>query len=197
MNPKKNLWMLMVIVALLVSACGGSGEPKTEQDELLKAQQEIELLNDNVDIGAMPEYATAAPGTSETMERSFENAPPMIPHNTEGFFPITGKSNICLTCHMPEFAEAVKSIPVPETHMHNYRPEMKKKNGKYELANNGNPVKESLDGKLSAAYFNCSLCHAPQADITVEFENMFTPEFRDSISRERSNLIDKVAEGLK
>lgn len=195
MNPKK-LLMLIAIALFVVSCGGGATEENTEQDDLLAAQQEIELLNDNVDIGDMPAYATAAPGASEKIDRAFENAPPMIPHNTQGFFPITIKSNICLTCHMPEVAEAVKSIPIPETHMHHYRPEMTMKNGKYELANKGKTVKKSLEGKLSMAYFNCSQCHAPQADITIEFENMFTPEFRDSIDRERSNLIDKIAEGV-
>jgi cytochrome c-type protein NapB len=196
MNPKKKILMLAVLALFIVSCGGGATEETSEKDALLAAQQEIELLNDNVDIGEMPAYATSAPGTSEKLDRAFENAPPMIPHNTEGFFPIKANSNICLSCHMPEVAEAVKSIPIPETHMHNYRPEMKVKNGKYELANGGKTMTQSLDGKLSSAYFNCSQCHAPQADITVEFDNLFTPEFRDSISKSRSDLIDRVAEGL-
>ena len=78
MNHRKKLLMLFVIALFAVSCGENTTEEQTEEDALLAAQQEIELLNDNVDIGEMPTYSTSVPGTSDKFDRAFENAPPNV-----------------------------------------------------------------------------------------------------------------------
>ena len=42
-------------------------------------------------------YSEDAPGAASKIERSFENAPPLIPHSLEGLVPITKDNNMCVT----------------------------------------------------------------------------------------------------
>ena len=56
--------------------------------------------------------------------------------------------------------------------------------------------KENLT-KLNSAQFNCTQCHAPQAEISVDISNIFVPDFRDGSSNEKSNLSDNMDEGVK
>jgi len=68
------------------------------------------------------QYSTAAAGTSTKIKRAFQDAPPMIPHDTTGMLPIKKDNNMCITCHV-DSAPYDKTIPaVPVSHMTNFRP---------------------------------------------------------------------------
>ncbi|WP_367264507.1 nitrate reductase cytochrome c-type subunit, partial [Nitratifractor sp.] len=58
-------------------------------------------------------YDRPAPGAAPKFERSYVNAPPLIPHSIEGLVPITTKNNQCLGCHMPAAAKGVGATPIP------------------------------------------------------------------------------------
>ncbi len=59
---------------------------------------------------------------SKVIQRSsFENAPPLIPHDVEGMLDMTKENNACTGCHMPEVAEAVKATPIPKSHFFDMR----------------------------------------------------------------------------
>jgi len=47
------------------------------------------------------------------------------------------------------------------------------------------------------AFFNCSQCHVPQAEVTVDISNVFDPEYRSDRDKSRSNLKDKMEEGVR
>ena len=140
--------------------------------------------------GVKGNFDRPAPGASTRFERAYVNAPPMIPHSVDGLLPITQKNNQCLGCHMPEVAPSVKATPIPVSHFTNYRPTTVLKDG--ELVKEGKTVgmggelgnvsdikiakAKKLD-KLYQGRFNCSQCHAPQANIDTVVGNTFQPDF--------------------
>ena len=124
-------------------------------------------------------WTKPAAGESKRYDRSFENAPPLIPHDLEGLIPITADNNMCVNCHMPEVAKDVGATPIPKSHLYSIR------------------NKKDLEGKLSDDRFNCTTCHVPQANVEAKFKNNFKPEYRDANSTSRSNLLDVLNEGVR
>ena len=154
--------------------------------------------------GVQAKFDAPAPGSGARYERAFVNAPPMIPHSVEGLLPITAASNTCVSCHLPEVAEAAKATPVPASHFANFRPDtIIGKDGK--IVKDGKSVDNTSDfktgvkklDKLSSARFNCSQCHAPQANIETAVGNTFQPDFGDGALKASSNLIDVMNAGVE
>lgn len=144
------------------------------------------------------DYSAGAPGTVGNIERSFENSPPMIPHTIVGFVPIKANSNICLGCHVPVVAAALKATAIPKSHFTDYRPKIIEENGLYRVdAEEGTMVAKDLGSNLNKARYNCTQCHVPQAKITVFVDNNFDPNFRSEEDANRSNLSEKMGEGLE
>ena len=153
-----------------------------------------------------------APGAAPKFERAYVNAPPMIPHSVEGLLPITKANNACLGCHMPDKAKAVGATPIPPSHFTDFRPTTVMKNGqevkggkvvglaKGDLGNVGD-IKLAQPKKLKTLYagrYNCSQCHAPQANVDTPVGNTFHPDFgKDAQLKTKSNLIDVMNEGVK
>ena len=187
-----------------------ANEGQYKAPDLSKAVPEEELglrkttLEDEKIAPPKVEYNAPAPGTAQRFARSYENAPPLIPHSVEGLLPITIKHNACLDCHMPDKAKAVGATPIPPSHFTNYRPETKiGKDGA--IVKEGKVVKNTSDikvvkhtlKKLSMARYNCSQCHVPQANVKPLVKNTFTPEFKDKSLKEKSNLADVIDAGVK
>ncbi|NQX97706.1 MAG: nitrate reductase cytochrome c-type subunit [Flavobacteriales bacterium] len=149
------------------------------------------------------QYTKKAPGESTLIERAYENAPPMIPHDVEGLLPITANNNTCMGCHTPLVAKSLNATPIPQSHFTSFRPETSLskdgqiiKNGI--LINNTSDIKASrkdLDS-LSFSRFNCSACHVPQSLTKISVENKFIPEFRMKDGNKKSNLITNINEGV-
>lgn len=183
-------------------------ETKVAVDERLAdvefiSQDEIGYRNEdlfdelNVVIPSV-DYSAGAPGTVGNIERSFENSPPMIPHTIVGFVPIKANSNICLGCHVPVVAAALKATAIPKSHFTDYRPKIIEENGLYRVdAEEGTMVAKDLGSNLNKARYNCTQCHVPQAKITVFVDNNFDPNFRSEEDANRSNLSEKMGEGLE
>ncbi len=202
----KKLILFAVVSSFFVVACSEGGTKKADNNENGFVTEEslglrkTDLYSENNTEGDLGVFDAPAPGQSQTIERSFENAPPLIPHTVQGFLPIKKGQNLCLSCHLPNVAEAVKATPVPPSHFMNFRPEIKEKGGKviaYNDDETGNTVTQQHLDKLSNARYNCSQCHVPQADITVEIKNTFVADFRDKNLEKRSNFADVVDEGVE
>lgn len=185
-------FVTMWIVLLALAACNSETKKQIDEDKLGLIDADVRDVETNLKSKA--EYTTNMPGSGVRFERSFENAPPLIPHTTDGFFPITIKNNICLSCHMPDKIKESKAISIPETHFTLLRPKLQMKDGKYQMADTlmVKSIKE-----LNKAYYNCSQCHVPQATVSVNIENLFTPEFRAKNGLNQSNLNKKIKEGVK
>lgn len=176
---------------------------QTIKDDSIGLRQES-LLDENKVAGDETKYRTDPAGTSTKIERAFENAPPMIPHDTEGMLPITIDNNQCTMCHDPAVAESMGATPIPKSHFTSFR-EQVNLDKKGELERDGKVVANSSDLKtivkpldhLSNARFNCSACHAPQSDSANVPANNFVPDFRSDGLNSISNLMDTVEEGVK
>ncbi len=152
-------------------------------------------------------YSKAAPSTSKIIERAFQDAPPMIPHDVEGLLPITVNNNQCISCHAPGVAESFGALPYPKSHMMNFRPDTSlAKDGK--IVKNGKVVQntstekmdyvtlENMD-QLSHSRFNCSQCHAPQSEMKEVVGNTFTPDFTSEDGAKKSSWTGtSLTEGL-
>ncbi len=162
-------------------------------------------------VGVQAKFDAPAPGSGVRYERAFVNAPPMIPHNVDGMLPITKGNNACLGCHMPDVAPSVKATPIPPSHFTNFRPETVMKDGKVIKEGkvvapdgdigNSSDIKLAKAKKMKTLYqgrFNCSQCHAPQANIDTVVGNTFQPDFgKDGALKAKSNLIDVMNEGVE
>ena len=162
---------LMAASLALLASCGIA---KTIDDA--KFGLRGDLNNDDVKSRNI-EWKQAAAGESKLIERSFENAPPMISHDISDFGEITKDNNACLSCHLPDVAAARNATPVPKSHL------IKMENQK------------DLGGALSQERFNCTQCHAPQADAKPLVKNNFKADFRTADSKKKSNLIDILNQG--
>jgi len=185
--------LLLMGLFLFAAACSDKKTDDGIEDDKL-GFIDADVTSEDTEFKTRAEYMEERPGESSKLDRSFENAPPMIPHTTLGFFPIEIDRNICLSCHMPDKAKEVEAVPLPETHMANIRPQLVLVDGIYE-----NPKDEVVVDKLdhlNNAYFNCSQCHAPQTKVRVDITNLFTPEFREEFGITTSDLIKRMDEGI-
>ena len=145
------------------------------------------------------QYNTAAPGTSRKIQRAYQDAPPMIPHDTEGMLIITKDNNQCLQCHSPEVAEMVGATPIPKSHFLNMRPVNKIVNGKLVkgVDNLKNQISVKKITKVYEGRFNCVQCHAPQAtNVELITENKFQAEYLSDDGAFRSHWDEQVEKSL-
>jgi len=152
-----------------------------------------------------------APGAAPKFERAYVNAPPMIPHSVDGLLPITKDNNQCLGCHMPDVAKGVGATSIPPSHFTNYRPttvlkdgELVKEGKKVGIAKgdmgNVSDIKLAKAKKLDHLYqgrFNCSQCHAPQANVKTAVANTFRSDGLTDDLKTHSNLIDMMNAGVQ
>ena len=105
------------VVAMFLVACGVNNSLSSEQIGLRKASLENENKVKLADIN----YDGAMPGESALIERSYQNAPPLIPHDVKDMLPITKDNNNCLSCHDKSVAQSVGATSIPATHYFDYR----------------------------------------------------------------------------
>ena len=170
----KTLVLTSLLGVLVATGCAVSQNYKEEELGLRKT----DLYTEKEVIADATNYSKSAPGESKVMERAFENAPPMIPHDVEGLMEITKESNMCLTCHAPGVAESVKATVVPASHLYDLR------------TNKALP-------EVSQARYVCVSCHAPQSANAPLVQNNFKPEFRKQDGAVKTNLLDTLNEGVK
>jgi len=144
------------------------------------------IYQENTVTPAHGGYSKKSPGESKKIERTFDNSPPMIPHETEDMLPMTVWykmsfffTNMCTSCHMPELAKRMKATPIPESHLIDFR------------------TGEDLMGRLDKKRHFCVQCHVPQSDAKLPVENLFEGGFRDETGKTRSNLVDTLNEGVE
>jgi cytochrome c-type protein NapB len=179
-----NRWLLSVLVlgvavAMLMSCAQTQTKKDTYTEEELGLRHET-LYDENTTMPVHGESTTKEPGDSTRFDRSFENSPPLVPHDITGMLPLEGDGeNICMGCHMPEEAISSGATSLPSSHLINIG------TGEY------------LKGKLDGARFNCLQCHVIQNILTPAVKNIFKGEFRDERGRYRSNLLNILNEGVE
>lgn len=149
--------------------------------------------------GDKTSYGDGDVGTGYKINRSFQDAPPLIPHTVEGMYPITMDENLCLTCHMPDVAAEMNATAIPASHLTNFRPKHKLRGKKFSIKADvmKNEVAIKKMKKLSNARYGCSQCHVPQSVGKLPVENTFKAIYsdEDGISKSRwsgSRLTDNL-----
>ena len=168
--------LFCAVLTLLAGGCATTGKETLSEEDL--GIRKESLFEEKAVVPAHGGYSKAEAGTSKTIERSFENSPPLIPHDLTGMLPIAETGNMCIGCHMPESAVSMGATPIPKSHL------MDLGTGK------------DLQGKLDMKRFDCMQCHVPQVEAAVPVQNIFRGEFRDEEGRVRSNLEDVLNEGV-
>lgn len=170
MKTIKILGILLFAITALFAA-----QKNISDDDL--GLRKAPLNNENVKLKNFT-YSSEQPGSGKVIDRSYENAPPMIPHSVEDMMNITKDFNACMGCHSPELAPIMNATPIPASHTYD--------------TFKGKATKELVDTR-----YNCNLCHTPQSNATPVVKNNFKPDFRDELSKKKSNLLDVLDEGVK
>ncbi len=203
MNKMNKIALSIAIVGVFVAGCATVNSSVSDESLSLR---KANVQNENTIKLHKVTYAEAAPGNAKTIERSYDNAPPLIPHSVDGLVPITKNNNSCLGCHMPEVAPSVHATAIPKSHFMNFRPtELIAKNvklikkGKIVARPNGgaNDVFATpTHGKLYAGRYNCTQCHVVQSNAKPLVGNTFTPDYMNKKQMNQSNLINTFDQGV-
>ena len=109
--------------------------------------QAVEEKDFSLNKGSVLEAATPAPfeyqdGAQTARPLAGSGMPVMISHTVDDDLPITAEKNGCIRCHTPTGKKVRGAPPVPASHV-------------------APGDKPSVAGKR----WNCTACHAPQADV--------------------------------
>lgn len=196
--------------ALLMVGCSNGAAPAAQAEakpvvtEASLGLRNTDLYSEASTVGDKTEYRKAATGTSDKIERAFDNAPPMIPHKVDGLLPITTANNSCTGCHMPEVATSMGATPLPASHFTNFRPDTAiaadgsiMKEGKSVANTSDFKVKAAKMDSMNLARYNCSQCHTPQSSGDLAVENTFRPDFQSAAMKSGSSLLDTLNTGIR
>jgi cytochrome c-type protein NapB len=147
----KKLLMIGTALSLVFAVQAGAADKKAVADD------QIGLSKTSVYDVPDPQvfqYREDAPFSGKVLPRAYQGAPPQVPHNIDGFIPITRDSNACIGCHQQPamIGKKVKGQPTPM------------------------PVSHYVDDKASAMHmgrYNCTQCHTPQATVKPLVDNTF------------------------
>ncbi len=204
----KRLALSALVAAAVLAGCGGSDEAKPTQEKKVQAnisEESLGLRKTNIytEDETKPNvtsYAKAQPGESHKIERAYDNAPPMIPHDVEGLLPITKDYNACTGCHMPDVASSMGATPIPKTHFLNWRPKVSYDGKEFKTqadVMHSKTFQNDQGDKLYQGRYNCSQCHAPQSQGNLAVDNTFKPDYQSEEAKHRSSLLDTLNAGVQ
>jgi cytochrome c-type protein NapB len=101
-------------------------------------------------------YPEAAPGESTKLPRSWDGAPPLVPHSLDGLIPIGREDNLCVSCHATGSTDPKDPPQIPKSHLTDYR-------------RAPTVVRETVVG----ARWNCTACHVMQTNAPALVGNTF------------------------
>ena len=158
--------------------------------------RKVDLYSEDTVTPDETKYGKAAPMSGKFINRAFQDAPPMIPHDVEGMLPIKIGNNACTGCHMPDVASSMGATAIPSSHFTNFRPSSKAISGQNTSSEKLANMSIKKTNTLVGARFNCSQCHAPQSD-TEAPANTFEAVFTHKDGANKSSWSgSKLTEGL-
>lgn len=103
------------------------------------------------------QYAERLPDANlaALIPRTFKGQPPLVPHTTAKYEPITIEENACLDCHITDDFKGRKMPRIGDSHFSKTRKET-----------DGTPA-------VSMERWQCNSCHVPQVDAQPLVENTF------------------------
>lgn len=174
----RKIWIMAVLFVSIISFLSlAVADTETYTEEELGLRHE-NLYDEDDSAPVHGEPIKKEAGTSTKFERSFENSPPLVPHDITGMLPIAQTENLCMGCHMPKEAVGTGATPIPKSHLTDL------------------DTGKDLKGELAGSRYNCMQCHVIQTQLTPAVENIFKGGFRGDEGHYRSNLIDNLNEGV-
>lgn len=172
--------VISVIAALVVGTVWVSAGQNVEIAEETLGLSKVSVEADTGLVEKPYTYKGTAPGAgNKRIPRTYDNQPPMIPHDISELPIITQEENTCISCHMPDVASSVGAVPLPKSHLTNLR------------------KMEDLKGELYQGRWNCTQCHAPQAELDPAVMNKFKGAYHKRIGGEyKTNLMKTIREGV-
>lgn len=101
-------------------------------------------------------FAGEAPGNNKALPRSYDGAPPLIPHSLDGVVPITREENLCLLCHASGGTDPADPPQVPRSHLIDWR-----------------AAPGTVRDKVAGARYACTACHVAQSSAPALVRNTF------------------------
>ncbi len=190
-------YFVTLIIGFFIIGITSCGDGSQKNSKTVNVSTGDELFGDNK-IEEKAVYAEIPENESESIDRAFENAPPLIPHTVRGMADIKINDNECLLCHMPDKAKLEEATPMPKSHFMDYRPKPTLEGKKWLVKTEENEVVQiDNQGKLDNSRYFCNQCHVPQTNATLLVGNTFKASFRNSSDKSKSNLDKNMEEGVK
>ena len=170
---------------------------KTIDDDSIGLRK-VELLSEDKAAPSETKYGTSAPMSGYKIERAYQNAPPMIPHDVEGMLEITPDNNACISCHEASVAPSMNATPIPKSHYTDFRPKHKLEGDTFTKTtdNMKNEVSIKPIDNISSARFNCTACHAPQSTGELAVENTFKANYTRKDGKNKSTWGEVLTDDL-
>lgn len=191
------LGKLTLAVSLAASILIAANTKNVIDDESIGLRK-VDLLSEEKVAPDETKYGTSQPMSGYKIDRAYQNAPPMIPHDVEGMLDITPQNNSCIGCHDVAVAESMGATPIPKSHYIDFRPKHKLEGEKFVKStdNMKNEVSIKPIDTLANARFNCNACHAPQSTGELAVENTFQADFTNKDGKVKSNWHEVLTEDL-
>ena len=191
------LGKLTLAITLATSILMAANNTKSIDEDSIGLRK-VELLSEDKAAPSETKYGTSAPMSGYKIERAYQNAPPMIPHDVEGLMEITPDNNACIGCHEAAVAPSMNATPIPKSHYINFRPKDKLEGDNFVKAvdNMKNEVSIKPIDTISSARFNCTACHAPQSTGELAVENTFKPTYTRKDGKEKSTWDQVLTDDL-
>ena len=170
---------------------------KTIDDDSIGLRK-VDLLSEEKATPSETKYGTSAPMSGYKIERAYQNAPPMIPHDVEGMLEITPDNNACISCHEASVAPSMNATPIPKSHYTDFRPKHKLEGDTFTKTtdNMKNEVSIKPIDNISSARFNCTACHAPQSTGGLAVENTFKANYTRKDGKNKSTWNEVLTDDL-
>ena len=191
------LGKLTLAITLATSLLMAANNTKNIDEDSIGLRK-VELLSEDKVAPSETKYGTSAPMSGYKIERAYQNAPPMIPHDVEGLMEITPDNNACIGCHEAAVAPSMNATPIPKSHYINFRPKDKLEGDNFVKGadNMKNEVSIKPIDTISSARFNCTACHAPQSTGELAVENTFKPTYTRKDGKEKSTWDQVLTDDL-
>ena len=191
------LGKLTLAITLATSILMAANNTKSIDEDSIGLRK-VELLSEDKAAPSETKYGTSAPMSGYKIERAYQNAPPMIPHDVEGLMEITPDNNACIGCHEAAVAPSMNATPIPKSHYINFRPKHKLKGDNFlkTTKKKKNEVSIKPIDTISSARFNCTACHAPQSTGELAVENTFKPTYTRKDGKEKSTWDQVLTDDL-
>lgn len=186
------LTLAMTLAASILMAAN------TKVDENAIGLRKVDLLSEEKAAPSETKYGTSAPMSGYKIDRAYQNAPPMIPHDVEGLLEITPDNNACIGCHEAAVAPTMNATPIPPSHYTNFRPKVKLEGDNFIKGadNMKNETSVKRMETISSARFNCTACHAPQSTGELAVENTFKANYTRKDGKSHSTWNEVMTKDL-